>query len=929
MYQSTKLVMSLVLLASVFCACGQEKKVQSDALVLADAAAPEAGGGAFDGSAVLADANLDAHAGPTQVDAPWTGMTDGSLVSADGLGRDTFGDRAADRGAGDAPDVGAGKVDAVVVDANLGRDLVGPRPSTCFGRRTNLTEDPMNCGACGNVCEATCSEGVCTEACQLPLKQIGSGVCADPRSDPRNCGGFGCNAAQVCQEGRCETMCELGKALCAGDCVILAMDNKNCGSCGHVCPAGTGCTSGGCLSCGLLFPALPALAAPEKPSSVVSADLDGDGKLDLVTLGEGIATFLGKGDGTFAAERRLAADVVGQLAAADVDGDGKLDVLAASSARDAIVVLPGSGDGLFGPAHSTPVSAAGKPLVADLNADGRVDVAVLGADNAVKILLGAAGFAFAPATSYGLDSPVTLLESGDLDGDGKADLVVAGVKDGRIHALFGVGDGTFKAPQLLQTVEGLSALAVGDLNNDGKADIVVDANNQVVVLQRPANHYPQGRAGISVPKAQGPLILADVDADDRLDVVVGSAPRGTDVHVLLSSSYGRVLGLPQTTTVGEMDAIALGDFDGDGRLDVARASRMSEGVRIFLGLGQGIFRGVGVEAGAALSGLIVADLDQDGLDDILGHKTGYNLLSIFTGKYRWDSEQQWDIPADAGSVFAVADLNGDGRQDIAIGSNRAKNLCLVLSKADGSHTTGLYNFDTMMDALVLGDWNGDGKIDYAAASRAASDVTVVQGQGGNGYGDATHYPVPSGPGQIFAVDMDGDGKKDLLVAGSGSVSYLASKGDGTFATAKSISDAGIWAEVGDFDENGIVDVAVLGLREDVLSPAIGVLLGSGGGAFAAPKLYPYDDRAEVSDFSVGDVDGDGHLDLMLPGSRTNGITYWLGRGDGSFAQASAPGAPYTPARLADLDHDGRADLILFDQNGFSVLKAPRDCARTQ
>ncbi len=927
---SIKLVLSVVLLSNVFYACGQEKNPPPDALGAKDAAAPETGRDAPDGSTARADAGVASLDGPSHVDGRWPGMTDGALVPADALVRDGAGDRAADTGTSDVVDAAAGKADVFVVDANLARDLAGPQPSICHGRRTNLTEDPMNCGACGNVCAAYCSEGVCADACQLPLKSAGSGVCADPRSDPRNCGGYSCNAAQACQDGGCVSVCKIGEALCGGACVVLSTDNKNCGSCGQVCPTGTGCAAGVCLPCKILFPALPVVDAPEGPTGVLTADLDGDGKLDLVaTSGGGVGTFLGNGDGTFAAERRIAANVVGPMAAADVDGDGKIDVLAVSPEGDAIVALPGLGDGSFGPSRSTPVSVSvsGKPLLADFNADGRMDVAMIGAGASVNVLLGTTGFDWAPAKNHGLGSAVTLMDEGDLDGDGKLDLVVASASDGRIYALSGVGDGTIKAPQVLASMAGLSDLALGDLDNDGKAEIVLDVNGEVWVLRRSASgDYPKGSAGIAVPKAQGPLLLADVDSDDRLDVVVGSIPGGSDVHVLRSASYGRSLQSRQVTPVGQMDAMAVGDVNGDGRLDLVMANRSAKALGVFLGLGQGMFRASGMQGGDSVpDGWIVGDLDQDGLDDILGHKSGYKLLSIFSGMFGWGMEQTWDIPAEAGSVFGLADLNGDGKQDIVIGSSKAKNIFFLMSSADHYNRT-LTNFDSMMNALVLGDWNGDGKLDFAAASQSASDVTVVPGQGGTSLGIATHYPVPSGPSQIFAVDLDGDGKKDLLVAGSGSVSYLASQGDGTFAAAKSISSVGGWIELGDFDENGIVDFAALGLR-DGTGPAIGVFLGLGGGAFAPTAMVPYDSLAEVSQFSVGDVDGDGHLDMMLPGSSGNRITFWLGRGDGTFGQPTAPHPMSKNARLADLDHDGRADLIVYDRNGFDVLNAPRDCAR--
>jgi hypothetical protein len=827
-------------------------------------------------------------------------------------------------------DAAAGKADAVVADA-LGRDLAGPQLAVCHGRRTNLTEDPMNCGACGVVCQVACSEGACADGCQAPLVSAGSGVCVDPRSDVRNCGGGSglssvCTANQICSSGKCTDVCKSGELLCGGACVLPASDNKNCGACGNVCPTGTGCISGACLPCTTLLPMMPLVNATQEPSGVLTADLNGDGKLDLVTWGSGIGTFLGNGDGTFASERKFPEAYFRTPVAVDLDRDGKIDLVASSEKHDTLVVWPGLGDGAFGPERSFPVPATGKPVVADLNGDGKLDVAVMGTDNSVKVMLATSGAELSPAQSTALEISGSWIAAGDFDGDGNLDLVVAGVDSSRfyaVYALAGVGDGTFKTPQRLLNKDSVSDLAAGDLDNDGKAEIILLSSGQVLVVRQSLDgSYYQPRSGISVAGSQGPLLLADVNGDDRLDVVVGDS---TEFQVLLSSNYGHDLGAARKVTVGKMDGMALGDLNGDGRLDAVISNRSAKTLSILPGLGQGAFLGPAPQGrSVVLDGMLITDLDQDGQLDILGHKYGYKLISIFRGKYAWDMEEMWDVPAEAGAVFGVADLNGDAKGDIVIGSEKADNFIFLMSGADG-YTRTTSSLGSTMNALVLGDWDGDGKVDFAAINKSASDVTVVLGKGGTSLGTPTHYPVPAEPGQIFAVDLDGDTKKDLLVAGNGSVSVFSNKGDGTFAAAKKIGTAGAWVEVGDFDENGIVDLAVLGYRDSATSNSgVGVLLGTGGGAFAAAKTYPY--VGYVNTISVGDMDGDGHLDLMIPSSTDNTVSFRLGRGDGSFGPVVATYPLSRNARLFDIDHDGQSEMILSDNNGFGIVQGIKACA---
>jgi hypothetical protein len=182
------------------------------------------------------------------------------------------------------------------------------------------------------------------------------------------------------------------------------------------------------------------------------------------------------------------------------------------------------------------------------------------------------------------------------------------------------------------------------------------------------------------------------------------------------------------------------------------------------------------------------------------------------------------------------------------------------------------------------------------------------------------------------ADFNGDGKLDLVTPDpSGrAVSILPGLGDGSFGAVKSVSTGGAsWIELGDFDGNGIVDLAALDARDSSGKSAVAVLLGTGGGAFSAPKTYPYD--VSLSSFSVGDIDGDGHVDLLLPSLGTGTLHLRLGVGDGTFG---APTAPYLLpltsgiVRLQDLDVDGFADLVMLDSSykgGLGIVYGIKGC----
>jgi hypothetical protein len=213
--------------------------------------------------------------------------------------------------------------------------------------------------------------------------------------------------------------------------------------------------------------------------ALTAADVNGDGKLDLVLANGGVGVLLGNGDGTFQAAANYASggDNAESVAVADVNGDGIPDLLVANECagdcefdeRGAVGVLLGNGDGTFQAAvsYDTGGFLANSVAVGDVNGDGKPDLVVAN-QNSVGVLLGNGDGTFQPALSYG--SGGLSVAVADVNGDGKPDLVVAGC--GGVCILLGNGDGTFK-PAVSYNPGGSIAVTVADVNGDGKPDLLV------------------------------------------------------------------------------------------------------------------------------------------------------------------------------------------------------------------------------------------------------------------------------------------------------------------------------------------------------------------------------------------------------------------------------------------------------------------------
>jgi hypothetical protein len=671
--------------------------------------------------------------------------------------------------------------------------------------------------------------------------------------------------------------------------------------------------------------------------AITTADVNGDGKLDLIVANDQsntVGVLLGNGDGTFQAAVSYGSGgyIAMSVAVADVNGDGKPDLLVANecagdceySSNGLVGVLLGNGDGTFQPAvsYNSGGSEAWSVAVGDVNGDGKLDLIVAN-DSSVSVLLGNGDGTFQPAVTYsGGGSSVAVA---DVRGDGKLDVVVSSLNGGSVSVLLGNGDGTFQPPVSYNSggYGFFSSVTVADVNGDGKPDLLV------------ANH------------------CASSSADCRY----GSA------GVLLGNGDGTFQAAQTYSSVGfAPDSIAVADVNGDGRPDLLIANVSAAGgdtygtVGVLLGNGDGTFQAAQTyAAGGPAEAVAVGDVNGDGKPDLLV-ANGNAAVFLGNGDGTFQAARNYTLGLYGGGAGAVAigDVNGDGKPDLLTfycdDSSCTSEVGVLLGNGDGTFQAA-QTFSpggTYPGSILVADVNGDGKPDLLVASHCASSsadcsygsVGIFLGNGDGTFKAAQNYDfVGLGADSIAVADVNGDGKPDLLVANpgdnvsDGTISVLLGNGDGTFQAAQNYDSGGVGtASIAVADVNGDGKPDLLATSDctssgDCTNGVIAVLLGNGDGTFRDALTYASGGYSPISSVGVGDFNGDGKLDLIVANYEAEGSGYpnsnvavLFGNGDGTFQAAVSTLIPVSsggPIAVDDFNGDGRLDVAI--SGGFLLL----------
>ena len=453
-----------------------------------------------------------------------------------------------------------------------------------------------------------------------------------------------------------------------------------------------------------------------------------------------------------------------------------------------------------------------------------------------------------------------------------------------------------------------------------------------------------------------PSVTGDFNGDGHADLAVAgfdSSSGQSELEVLQDNPDGTFL---TTTTInlGTLDiySLAVGDFNGDGRTDLAVAGTDESGaeVEVLLGNGDGTFQAPTTNnqgsGSYAPSSVVAGDLTGDGHADlaVLNGLTPACRCCCGNGDGTFQSPVTSQVPSEPGAAV-TGDWNGDGLADLAVGGDDITSgegeVDVLLGNGEGTFDApapiSLGNLEPV--SLVTGDFTSDGLASLAVAgfddTSGQAEVEVLLGNGDGTFQTTT--PISLGgfdPISLVADDISGDGRTDLALAGvddssgENEVEVLLGNGDGTFQTTTPIN-LGTFLPgelvAGDWSGDGRTDLALAGVDDSSGENEVEVLLANGDGTFQTTT--PIDLGTFGASFLVaGDWSGDGRTDLALSGvdssSGQGEVEVLLANGDGTF-QTTPPinltTTPYNPGGFApsslvagDFSGDGREDLAVYD-----------------
>ena len=667
------------------------------------------------------------------------------------------------------------------------------------------------------------------------------------------------------------------------------------------------------------------------PYVLAAGDLDGDGASDLVTVSRdrGNSTLTaalnaGGRDFRVVAEYSVDGRVEG-VALGDLDGDGVADLAAIVAER--LLILTGVGDGSFGVPDALSIGAPAYAIaIGDLDSDGERDLLLDDRrGGSLRVLLNRGDGEYGPATELAVGEGPRGFLIVDLDVDGNSDIALVHRESHSIGVLRGLGAGRF-APVHLRELSGDYgyAIAARDLDGDDVPDLVAATRTSVsVFLGLGDGSFPTEE--VYPPLGSEALALGDFNVDGAIDVALAVAPGS----VLLRVNDGAG-GFHRSVETGRLSsvptALAAGDFDADDRLDLAMTTLRPSGVQ-FLWSGENAALSVRTERipiencrNAGSSGCephsgALADFDGDGDLDVVAAIARPGLLSIALnvgGRLVLSGEHSF-----GGSlpVYAKsADFDRDGKVDVATVDN-AGTLFLHRGGGDGTFESASYPVGGGAFGLELGDLDGDGDLDAVVAS--PRDLSFLLNDG-NGLFVAAEPHRSEGARDVAGGDFDGDGDFDLAVADSASLRLVVVENLGavTFADAATcplVSEPNSMIST-DLNDDGRVDV----VTANTSSSTVAILLGTGRGTFVGPIEHgtghgPY--SVDCADF-----DGNGLLDLITASEGKSTISVLLGSGDGALSQPSIfrAGEALRYALAGDLDADGAVDVVTIDRGGRSL-----------
>jgi hypothetical protein len=322
------------------------------------------------------------------------------------------------------------------------------------------------------------------------------------------------------------------------------------------------------------------------------ADLNGDGKLDIVLENSGsntISVLIGNGDGTFQPRADYATGTQPwSMDLGDLNGDGKLDVVTCNLAASSASVLINNGDGTFKAKADFTTGAGSVPeclRLGDVNGDNKLDILTANAGtNNVGVLLGSGDGAFGGPATFSTATHPTSIDMGDLNHDGKLDLVTANYTTNNVSVLMGVGNGTFQAAVNYACGSQPETIVVADLNRDGWADVATVNYSPACasILLNNGNGTLAPRVDYVTGGGPYSLDVLDLNRDGAPDLVTTNHAASTE-SILFGNGDGTFTAKTDLATGNGPFWVALGDLTGDGYGDLVTTDQSDGTISVYAG----------------------------------------------------------------------------------------------------------------------------------------------------------------------------------------------------------------------------------------------------------------------------------------------------------------------------------------------------------